>query len=160
MVWLAAPAVLLGAVLQSYYDDTGLAPGVATVVTARVAAGAGARRPDLDLTSPEFAVSPGIWFPGTHELVWRMAPRASGTFLVRFRSGTATSDIPVVVSDRVASRRKATAFSSEEASGDVIVGYPPREFAMASWRVGWLPIYLVLTLVSALALRRPLRVEI
>jgi hypothetical protein len=100
----------------------------------------------------------------------RIRPGAAGSYELRVHLGSHVLTKTVVVSDAVTRRspvRPVPGFANQllypsetplpEGSGltAITIAYPERPFSVAGWNIGWAGVYVVLTLVFVLALRRP-----
>ena len=180
-VWLIVPMLALLLHMEFHFGYTGLTAGEAALVKVRFAAEAGpvGRPPLLAALEAPDAVgveTPGVMLPAEHEIVWRIRPRAAGSYELRLHIGGMGGTVltkTLLVSDAVSRRspvRPDTGvlnqlrYPSEpplpSASGltAITIGYPERPFSVAGWSVGWSGVYLALTLAFALVLKRPFSV--
>lgn len=183
-LWLVVPMALLMIHMEFHFGYTGFAAGQAARLTLRFAEGspalAAARasgRVPVTLEVPEDVrvETPAVFFPSTREVIWRLRPRREGTYQLLVHSPQGTVPVTLVCSERVERRvplrpgggvvRQALNPSEPPIGGGPLgldaleVDYPAREVTVAGWDLGWAPVYLLLTLGFAFALKRPLGVE-
>lgn len=174
-LWLIVPMLALLLHMEFRFGYTGLTAGEAALVKVRLAGDGGTNPmtvPAALLEAPEAVgvETPGVALPSEREIVWRIRPRAAGSYELRVHMGGTTLTKTLVVSDAVARRspvRPDTGvlnqlrYPSESplpgASGltAITIGYPERAFSVAGWNIGWSGVYLALTLGLALVLKRP-----
>ena len=114
-----------------------------------------------------------MWLPSAHEIAWRIRPRTAGSYELRLHVNGTVLSKTVLVSDTVARRspvRPDTGlvnkflYPSEPplpagaGLSAVTIAYPERHFIVAGRNIGWSGVYLVLTLVFAMLLKRPFNV--
>ncbi len=181
MIWILPPLVLIMVQLHAFYGFRGLKPGESALVTAAVASTDSAARPDLALEVPDGVSleTPGVWAADLGEMAWRVRADEPGRPRTRihhqrYRSrqesaGDRPHDAPlsgaagelllgpvgVAVRSSAAQDAGLTAItlSYPEATVDFLV------FEMESqW--AWMILFFVLTMVIALALKKPMGVEL
>jgi hypothetical protein len=166
-LWLIAPMLALLLHMEFRFGYTGLTTGEAALVKARFVTAVPASLEAPDAVGVE---TPGVLLPSEHEIVWRIRPRAAGSYELRVHAGGAALSKTLVVSDAVARRSPVRPdagflnqllYPSEPPlpSGTgltaITIGYPERAFSVAGWNIGWSGVYLALTLAFALVLKRP-----
>jgi hypothetical protein len=174
MLWMIVPFVLVMAQLQFQYGYDGLETGRSVLLTAHLRGGGG----DVATLEAPAAIRPNtgaIWFPGAQDVMWRITPEASGTFELRLHVGGQTLTKTIRVSSRTARRSPArleAGFVNEilypaEAPlppdapvTSISVGYPERDIDVFGWRVNWMIVFFVLSIVFAFALRKPFGVTL
>lgn len=179
-LWLIVPMVALLLHMEFRFGYTGLTAGEAALVKVRLAADTGTKAMTVlptSLEAPEAigVETPGVSLPSEREIVWRIRPRAAGSYELRLHVGGTMLTKTLVVSDAVARRspvRPDTGvlnqlrYPSESplpgASGltAITIGYPERAISVAGWNISWSGVYLALMLAFALVLKRPLGVAI
>jgi hypothetical protein len=174
MVWILVPAALAAAQLQSYYGYTGVDVGRPVLVTAQFIPGS---QPSAELDAPAaFRIeTPAIVLPALNQVVWRIVATAPGDYEVRVRIADASYAKTLHVSSglsrhspvRLAPRLlDEVAYPSEAPLPDgapismIQVDYPQSGIQVFGRRIHWMVIYLILSVVFAVSLRRPLRVSI
>jgi hypothetical protein len=174
LLWLALPLLLLMTHLQAYYGYRQLAVGESTILSATLAdAGALAERLHLETDGGARVETPLLVIPAEREVDWRIAAVRPGDHQLQFHIGdqVVTKMLQVGGPPRSLSSRRPgrgildqILFPSEpplaRSSKVVAIGvrYPPAEVSLLGWDMHWLIAFFILTLVAALALRRPLRV--
>jgi len=179
MLFILPPLVLLMVQLHAFYGFRSPRPDEALVLTARFES-SGAR-PAVELEVPPGVVSdtPGVWAADRAELTWRLRVVEPGRHELRLHSGDQTWSKTVTASDRVVrlspvrpdgSFLAQLEWPSERplpAAGPVLeldLDYPDARFEMwpfsSEWRYAWMVAFFVLTMIVAVALRRPLGVEL
>jgi len=177
-LWLIAPLLALLLHMEFFFAYTGLIPGQAALVKVRLAADAGRKATtmlDVSLEAPE-AISvetPGVSLPSEREIVWRIRPRATGSYDLLVHIGGTVLSKTLVVSDAVARRSPVRPdgallnqlldpseppLPSGMGLAAITVAYPTRDVSIGGWNIGWSGAYLALTLAFALVLKRPVGV--
>jgi hypothetical protein len=178
VLWMVVPFSLLIGQLECYYGYAGLTPGRPVLVEAQIRDGiaTGGAGPVARLTTPaEVRVeTPAVWFPAARSVVWQVTPQSPGEFDLRIRVGSEELTKALQVSDDVARRSPARVgtglfdqlrYPSEAplpADGpvrEITVAYPTRDIFVFGWRFPWLPLYGILSILFAVALRRPFGVS-
>lgn len=181
MIWILPPLVLIMVQLHAFYGFRGLKPGESALVTAAVASTDSAARPDLALDVPDGVSleTPGVWAADLGEMAWRVRADDPGDHELVF----ITNGIEVVKSLRVTDRttrlspeRPGSSFwaqlewpseaplPSDAGLTAITLSYPEATvdflvFEMESqW--AWMILFFVLTMVIALALKKPMGVEL
>lgn len=172
-LWLLAPMLALMPHLEVHFGYRGLTSGEPALLKVRFAAAA--NRPRVALEAPDGVrvETPAVAFPSTREVVWRVRPHTPGTYELRVDLGGTVLTKTLLVSDAVARRSPVRPgghlidqwlYPSEPplpaglGVSAISIDYPERDFAVAGWDLGWLGIYVVLTLAFALVLKRPFNV--
>jgi hypothetical protein len=132
-------------------------------------------RPVLDLVAPSGVriETPASWAPTVREAAWRIVPEHEGEYELMVSVGASQVSKRVVVGGRKIIRRSPMRVERGFVNGllypaeaplppesqfrAVHVAYPERALAVFGLRFHWLVLYFGLTLLFALALRRPLR---
>lgn len=184
MVLLFLPFI---AQLQFHWGYRGLSEGDTVVFKVAVeegwdavlpaAAGEGAPRPEISLEAPAGlrVTSPPVWSPSEREMAWRLEAAASGVHEVGVRAGDASHAKLVGVTDsilRLSPDRRSTGFWNQllypaepplpDGSGleRIALRYPERDVWFLFWRLHWIIVFLILSIVFALVLRGPMGVTI
>jgi hypothetical protein len=177
--WLLVPVLVLMLHTHFYFGYTGLVTGEAALVKVvyepAAMLGKPGQGPVLLLAPAAIRVeTPAVVFPSQREVVWRIRPRASGSYELRVRVGERVLNKMLVVSDDVVRRsptRPKTGVAEvlnpsepplPQDSGltAITVTYPERRFDLAGWSIDWMFVYLALTVIFAVALRGVLGVTI
>jgi len=180
MVFILPPLVLLMVHLHQYYGFRGFQPGDAALL--RVELGEhGPRRPDIEVDVPDGLRldTPAIWAGELGEFNWQLAAEAPGDYELGFTTGGTTVTKSVRVTDRVVRlsperppRRfvdqlewpSETPLPVDGAIRRISIDYPEGVMAFAGWSwrwsFAWMVVFFVLTMVVALALKKPMGVEL
>lgn len=167
-LWLIVPLLALLLHMEFRFGYTGLSAGQAALVQLRFAGAS----PTASLEAPDSVVveTPGVVLPSEREIVWRIRPRATGSYELRVHIGGAVLSKTLVVSDAVARRSPVRPdsvplnqllYPSEPPLPTgmgltaITIAYPARDVSIGGWNIGWSGMYLALTLAFALALKRP-----
>lgn len=176
---LLVPFGLIVAQLQFHYGYQGLAMGDTTLLKVRLedSASADGRKPDAGLTMPSGVEveTPAVWIPSERTLVWRLRAAEPGEHTLHLDIGGESLSKSLTVSDRVVRRSPLRpgkslgarllypAESPLPADGPVEsieLRYPEAEVNLLGIRMHWIIAFLILTVVAALLLRKPLGVTI
>jgi hypothetical protein len=171
--------ILVIAQLQFHYGYEGLRPGEPTLVRARLDTRtlATAGKPSAILRAPAGVrvETPAVWIPSERILVWRVRATRPGDYEMQLSVGGTHVTKSLTVSDRIVRRSPVRPGRSvitqlfhpaePPLPGDgpvesFEVNYPAASVNLAGWHTNWLIAFFILSLVAALALRRPLRVTI
>ena len=172
--------VLLLLQLDARYGVEGLTPGrlaLLEVVLRDGQAGDGGR-PEVQLDAPDGLAIVGepVWIPSKRELTWRVRAAREGSFAlgVRHASERVSKAVVAGTSDRfpkAASRVRPAGVAdrllsveapipADSAFESISITYAPATLLVLGWRVHWSILFLILSLLFALLLRRPLGVII
>lgn len=176
MAWVLLPLAVLAAQLQFFYGYQAVRPGESALVTARFAAPPStAVLRDLSLHAPSGVrvdTAP-VWIPSLNEATWRITAERPGAYELRLGVGGESVSKTLRVDgglSRLSPSRLEEGLmnrllrSAERPLPDpgglrsVSVSYPTRWLHVFGWRLHWLALFGGLTLVAALALRRPFKV--
>jgi len=185
MIFILPPLVILMVQLHAFYGFRGLEPGEPVLVRAVLAGDEGERpsaaRPPVALEVPAGLrlVGDGVWAPELGELLWQVTADAAGDYELAFTVGSEVIRKTLRVTDavvRLSPARPERSFMAQlewpsedplpRSSGlaEITVDYPDATIALAGWswdwRYAWMVVFFVLTMVVALALKKPLGVEL
>jgi hypothetical protein len=182
MLFILPPLVLVMAQLHQFYGFRGLAPGDEVQLTVQLAPGpAAGPRPELALELPaglRAELGP-VWVPELAQASWLLAVEGSGAHeLSVVVDGTAVTK-SLRATDRLlrlSPERPAPTFIGQlewpsepptERAGPVrsiSLGYDDGRIGVLGWdfewHYAWMVVFFVLTMVVALALRKPMGVEL
>jgi hypothetical protein len=148
----------------------------APAATASGQAGGEAPRsaPDIAIQAPEGlrVETPRLWIPTLDEADWRLVATAPGNYEVIVEIGGNDYRKTVTVGDAILARSPIRTsrlldrilypgepgFPSGAAVASIEVLYPEREVSLFGWQTHWLVAFIIITIVLAFALRRPLGV--
>ncbi len=180
MIWILPPVVLIMVHLHAFYGFQALEPGQRAVLTATVA-GEGTARPDLELEVPEGVLleTPGVWAPDLHQMAWRVKAERTGDFELDLVNDGHSVSKKLRVTDRTVrlspERHQPSFFDQLEWPSEppipkdsgitaITLGYPEARLDFLGWSMesqwAWMILFFVLTMVIALALKKPMGVEI
>ena len=167
-LWLIVPLALLMLHMEFHFGYTGLTVGDATLVKVTFA-GAGSHL-SATLEAPEAigVETPAVILPSAHEIAWRIRPRQSGAYELKVRMGSTEIGKTLLVSESIGRRSPVRADASltsqllnpseppvpdDAGLTSIAIDYPARDVSVAGWNIGWVGVYLVLTLVFAWLLK-------
>jgi len=157
----------------------GLEPGEAVIVKVTLeatdsAASPGTSMPDVSLEVPDGLriETPRLWIPSLGEADWRIVADEPGSYEITIQVGADTYSKSVVVSSDVVKRSPIRAnalldqilypgepaFPSGAAVSSIEVMYPERALNFFGWQAHWLIPYMIITIVLAFALKKPMGV--
>jgi hypothetical protein len=175
MLWMIAPIGLVAAHLEGHYASAGLTPGQPVLVKVAVAGSGEPLAAELDAPHGVRVLTPAVWLPAANEVIWRVALDAPGEFVVtaRVAGGTFTKTLDATsrVTRRSPVRTTPTLLNqlmypaerplpADAAVTSISVRYPSRSIRLVRWDVPWLVVYAGLSIVFALALKKPLGVTL
>jgi hypothetical protein len=174
MLWMIVPLTIVVVHLDSFFAHRGLTSGTHALVTAAVRqgtqAGSAPLRATLDAPPSIRIDTPAVSFPQSNEVLWRITPTTSGSYMLRVRVGGRAYDKTLEVSDDVVRRspaRNAAGFWEQllnpseppllesDTVTSIAIDYPSRDIRVLGWDVHWLVAYLLLSMLFAFVLRRP-----
>jgi hypothetical protein len=180
MIFILPPLVLLMVQLHQFYGFRGFAPGESALLRVEVAS-SGGPRPDLAIEVPEglHLETPAVWVPSLGEFNWELAADAPGDYELGFTLDGATETKSVRVTDRIvrlSPERPPSAFMDQlewpsepplPPGGEIrriTIAYPEATMELLGWSwqwsFAWMGVFFVLTMVFALALKKPMGVEL
>ena len=180
MIWILPPLVLIMVQLHAFYGFRGLEPGESAVVTATMKASVPAR-PNLLLQVPDGVSleTPGVWAPDLHQMAWRIKAEEPGDFDLIFEHDGETQNKRLRVTQsnvRLSPERPDRGFFAQlewpsesplpedSTLGTITLAYPEARLAFLGLEMesqwAWMILFFVLTMVIALALKKPMGVEI
>lgn len=174
MLWVVVPLVLVIAQLQFHYGYAPLHPGDDVLLKVQLRRGTGDA---VSLEAPAHVkVETGaIWFPAANEVIWRLRPSQPGRYDVRVNVGSETYAKQIQVAGGVARRSplrperglvnqflypSESPLPNEGSVSAITVAYKEQDVAVMGWELNWMVWYFALSLVFALALKRPFGVTI
>ena len=175
MLWMIVPFVLVIAQLQFHYGYDGLEVGRPVLLTAHLRATDGGDAAAL-VAPPGIRVDAGaIWFPAAQDVMWRITPVAPGDHELRLQIGGQTFTKTIHASPSIARRspsRLEAGFvnlvlypaepplPAEGPVTSIAVPYAERDIVVLGWRLNWMVVFFVLSIVFAFALRKPFGVTL
>jgi len=166
---LAIPAILLIYQLDERYGARPLAPGEATVLTVRLPGGADPADIDADLACvPGASVDAGpVRIPGAREISWRVRIEKTGTHQATLSIGGASYGVRLVAEPayRTIGREKGSGpldafvhpamppLPGGSRIESVRIDYPGASYPLLFRRMHWLVIFIVYTVVGAVAVK-------
>lgn len=180
MIWILPPLVLIMVQLHAFYGFRGLEAGESAIVTATMKAD-DTNRPDLELQVPEgiSLETPGVWAPDLHQMAWRIRAEKVGDYGLNLeRHGRVLSKKLRVTTSavRLSPERPSRGFFAQlewpseppippdSSLGTITLGYPEARMSFLGLEMesqwAWMILFFVLTMVIALALKKPMGVEI
>jgi uncharacterized membrane protein (DUF106 family) len=185
MIFILPPLVLIMTQLHAFYGFRGLEPGERALVRAVLVSGAGERsgtaRPPITLALPAglHLAADAVWAPELGEMLWQVAADSPGDYELAFTVGDQVIPKTLRVTGavvRLSPTRPERSFMAQlewpsedplpRSSGlaEISVAYPDGSVALAGWdfewRYAWMVVFFVLTMVVAVALKKPMGVEL
>lgn len=175
LVIVIGPMVLLFAQLDARYGHEPLGVGEPAILSVHVRRVDDATRAWHLEAPPSVEVeTPALRVPTERQVDWRVRPTKPGRYVLEARTQEAAFGKSITVSDHTTaplSRRRTAGLASLlyppepplPAAGPVVaidVGYASQDVTIGPLRVHWAVAFLAATLVFALVLRRPLRVQV
>ena len=186
MIWILPPVVVVMVQLHAFYGFRGLEPGSSALLTVELdrswaARLAGAAAPEVGLELPDGVVAetPAVWAADLAEVVWRLNTTQPGRYTVTVPVDDSRYDKDLAALDGAVRRspeRPSTGFLGQlewpseaplPADGPVrriSLAYPDGRIGLLGfeleWSYGWMVVFFGLTIVLAVALKRPLGVEL
>jgi uncharacterized membrane protein (DUF106 family) len=180
MVWILPPVVLIMVHLHGFYGFRAIESGEEAILTVTVLETEG-QRPAVDLELPDglAPATPGVWAPELEQMAWRLRAEADGDYEVVIRHADSEIRKSVVVGrgiTRLSPERPDPGFLGqlewpseppvrpESGFGTITLTYPEATLSFlgltmdSQW--AWMILFFVLTMVIALALKKPLGVEL
>lgn len=171
---LCVPVALLISFLEPYYGKAPLSPGKPVVVTVKMSHPLTSAAPDPLLQAPPgFAVeTPGVRISLVHEVSWRLRPLrpASGSLRIVFPTQIFTKRVVAGSGARFLSTRRVRSLwqlfwhptESRLPRGNaawIEIHYPPRSIHWLGIGLNWIVWLFIVSILTALVLKRPLRVS-
>jgi hypothetical protein len=175
VLWTIVPLALVSAQLQAFFGYMPLAVRSSALLT--VSLGSSAKPGDVGLRLPDHihADEPRASFPALHQLVWRIRLDDAEDAVVSVTAGGL--EYSKTISARPGTRRRSPLrpgpglldqvmypserpLPSDGPVASVRVAYDDETVSAFGWRLSWPVVYVVLTIVCALALKRPIGVEL
>ena len=179
MLWLVVPIGLLVAHLEYRFGYAGPHPGQAVLVKAQLRDAAAPGRDGADVTlkasPPVQVLTPAVWFPSTGEVLWQVAADRPGDYQLEVRVGSEVAEKSFSVEKPIARRSPVRSvgtlasqlaypaeapLAQQQSLTSIQVAYEQAAIRVLGFELPWMAAYFVLTLVFAVALRKPLRVAI
>jgi hypothetical protein len=167
-LWLIVPLTLLMLHMEFHFGYTGLAAGSTALVKVRLAAPGATASAALQAPDAIVIETPAVVLPSEREVVWRIRPRQTGSYELRVTMGGTEIVKTLLVSDIIARRSPVrpdgaltaqllypseSPLPSDAGVTSIVLEYPTRDVRVAGWNVGWVGVYLVLTLAFAWLLK-------
>lgn len=180
MVFILPPLVLLMVQLHQFYGFRGLSPGEQALLRVELAS-TGGPRPELSIEVPAglHLETEGLWVPSLGELNWLLAADAPGDYQLELSVDGRSASKSVRVTDqilRLSPERPPRSFMDQlewpsEAPlppdgtiRRIKIDYPEGEVGILGWHwqwsFAWMVVFFVLTMVFAVALKKPMGVEL
>ena len=175
LAWVALPLTLVIAQLQAFYGYDGLALGAPALLTMRtrgpaVTAGAAS----LQASDAIRVDTPAVVLSGPGEVLWRIVAMTPGEHVVTIRTGSSELAKTVQVSTGAARRSpfrvsglidqllypSEPPLPADSVATEIALPYPEPGLEVLGWRVHWLVVYVVVSMITAFALARRLGVTL
>jgi hypothetical protein len=173
--WTLVPLAIVVAQFQFYFGYAGVGVGEPVLVTAVLKSPGDIQDIALDLPQSVRLDTQAIWFPALRQAVWRVVADSAGEFILGVRVGRMTYDKTLHVSSGLVRRSPVrparglmdqlqypseAPLSDAGAVASISVAYPDLRLDIFGWQVSWIGAYIVLSIVFAIALQKPLRVTL
>jgi uncharacterized membrane protein (DUF106 family) len=121
------------------------------------------------------ADTPAVWFPAAQDVVWRITPERAGDYQLRLKVAGQTLTKSVHVSSQVARRAPSRLeaglvnellypaeppLPADAPVTSIAIAYPDRDIDVFGWRLNWMVVFFILSIVFAYALRKPFGVTL
>jgi hypothetical protein len=180
LLWVAVPLFFVVGQLQAFYGYQGLTVGQSTLLTvqlretqARAVIAAGG----FSLEAPDGirVDTPAIVLPGAGEVSWRIVPTAPGDYTLTTHVEQTSLAKQVHVSNGIARRSPARvaaeivdqfSYPSEpplpegSAVAAITLAYPERGLDVLGWRIHWVALYVIVSMLTALVFAKRLGVTL
>ncbi len=177
MLFMMVPVVLLLIQMHAWFAVRPVRVGETTLVTAKLVEWDGTLARNLELQVPEGVVAEtaGICVADRGEVVWRVRADAVGSHELVVRNGDERFSKTLTVGDTMARasavKPRATLVASIFQPGEsplpagsvldsIEVEYQPNSVPFLWWRVNWLVLFFILSILFGFIVKRPLGVEI
>jgi len=173
---LAVPLLLILGQLEDRFEHAPVAPNRDFLLSANFRSADSVENASLRLPDGLAETAPAVHIPSEREVDWRVQGSEPGSYEIQIalrgsevskRVVIGSDDTGAIVPERVAGGLWQHMISPREfplPRGGFVerirIQYPLRSFGVGPWKVGWIPLYAVFTLVAALLLRGALRTEI
>jgi hypothetical protein len=174
MIWVIVPLMLVIAQLQFHYGYAAVAPGEDVLLKVQLRRGSG-DDVSLDAHPAVRPATPAVWLPASSEVVWRLRAAQPGRYDLRIRVGAETHAKSMHVAGGVVRRSPLRPNGSlldqllypsepplpgDAAVSAISLGYRERDIDVLGWDMNWMVVYFGLSLLFAVALKKPLGVTI
>jgi uncharacterized membrane protein (DUF106 family) len=181
MLWILPPLVLIMVHLHGFYGFRGLKPGEQALVTVAVSNTDSSVRPDMELRVPDGVAleTPGVWAADLGEMAWRIRADVPGDYSLVVTNNGAEAVKSLRVTDltlRLSPERPDVSFwgqlewpsekplQHETGLHRITLSYPEATVAFLGFEMesqwAWMILFFVLTMIIALALKKPMGVEL
>ena len=178
MIWILPPTVLMMVQLHAFFGFRALQPGEEALLIATLRPGV---LQELRLELPEglTAETPGVPAPDLHEFAWRIRAERPGDYRILFSVGGRQESKTVRVGGqrrRLSPERPPRSFldqlewpseapfPQESFLRRVSISYPEAEISFLGFHMesqwAWMILFFVMTMLLALALKKPMGVEL
>lgn len=173
VLWLAVPLTLTVAQLDAFYGHAPIPAGRSILLTVALRDEPDPAAIRLEAPNGIEIETPAICFASDRQVVWRLKPVSVGTFAMHVHVGAQDFVKTVAVpgrATRVSPQRVSSGFVDElrypselplpadSAVRSITLAYDRADVDAFGWRMPWLVLYTILSLVFALLLRKPFRV--
>jgi uncharacterized membrane protein (DUF106 family) len=174
MVWVIVPLVLVIAQLQFYYGYSPVQPGSRVLLKVQLRDGA-TDAVSLDAPSGVRLGTPAVRLPAVREVMWGLEPSRPGHYALRLQvggyeylkalqvGGGAVRRSPLRLENTWSNQLLYPSEPPLPAHGPVTgisFGYEEADVPVFGWNLNWMVVYFGLSLIFAVALKKPLGVTI
>lgn len=178
MLAMVVPLILLLTQLNLWFGSAPLVPGQAAVLKLKLTEGPNPLRTDLSVESsfPFRIETLPLRIEGEREVNWRLRAQAEGMSDLIFRMDGISFTKKIVSGHTplspISAKRVKRNFAAEFLSPgekpfpsrfpveSIEIAYPARRMNFFGWRLHWIVVYFVLSVIFGFALKRPFKVEI
>jgi hypothetical protein len=177
MLVMIIPVVLILAQLGVRYQVRSLRPGESALVKLKLNDRVNVSEAPIRVETGEGLKleTPLLRIPAENEIDFRIVALAEGEHQINIHSGDQTSTVPLIVSGRVcrvyASNAQSafmpmllapgqTPLPEDSALKEINIALPPQEIKLLGWRVNWLVLFFIVSIIAGYSLKGVFRVEI
>jgi len=175
MLILMGPTVLILIQLASWYEYRPLRVGESAILSLKLKEASNLQKIELGVPEGLIVETPPLRILQKNEIDWRIRALSAGDWQIKFQSGDKVQFKSLQVGggfEKLASNRMATyslaallyptetALPVNSAIKEIHVNYPRRELSLWGWKIHWLVVFLVVSIISGYSLKGVFKVQI
>ncbi len=175
MLILMGPTVLILIPLASWYEYRPLRVGESAILSLKLKDAAALDNIQLEVPMGLAVATPSLRIFQKNEVDWRLRALSVGEWQIKFQSGDKVQFKSLQVGggfEKLASNRMATyslaallyptetALPANSVIKEIHVNYPHRELSLWGWKIHWLVVFLVVSIISGYSLKGVFMVQI